>query len=112
MIESDAPWQAWSPQVGERVRVRISTECRWHRDVWRDGIAPEEAERIIAAVNGQIGTVHSHDVVNSYPGENDPPDTHPIAVLLDEFVAVDGMDGVWAGGWFAAAELEPEGWAS
>ena len=93
-------WEPWQPEIGQRVRIRLSAECNvsWCDDRYRDG-HPIEAD-------GATGTV-----VKDRP---DPPlwgATHPYVVVFDEPIVAplfaDGRESMWHGNYFAAIELEP-----
>lgn len=88
-------WEPWTPRIGERVRVRISPECRDHaRSMYPD---------YLEAVQGQTGTVIEWGArawqaplfERKFPG-------HRYPVQIDRPCA-DGRDKVV----LAASELEP-----
>jgi len=97
-VESEPRY--WEPrrfEVGQRVRVRLSPECR-HQRIWLPsglrlpGHAPEE--------DGQTGTVLMAI------GFDPQSDSHTIPVGFDTWFAVaPGL--VVRDAYFAAAELEP-----
>ncbi len=49
-------WEPWQPAVGDRVRVRLSGECRWDRD----GIAQDDPGHDEEMLDGLLGTVTKH----------------------------------------------------
>jgi hypothetical protein len=86
-------WEPWRPEIGQRVRVRISAECR---EDW--GRGPEGHP---SWADGLTGIV----VDKPYCVQNANPQAlarHPYSVLLDE----DGPGGTY-GLRMAAIELEP-----
>ena len=96
-VDLDAPWQPWTPQVGDRVRISVSGECRASNQpdspLSRAGVttghAPEE--------DGMTGTVVG--VSNDHRRER-----HPYRVWFDRQVFVGGS---WCNGdYYAPAELE------
>lgn len=93
--DEPAAWApAWSPQIGERVRVRLSPECRcWQaRHEWTPGM------------EGATGVLRSVVV----PGHK----THPYVVVFDVPVPVGLGDRIQhTEAWFARIELEPADWA-
>lgn len=85
-------WEPWQPKVGDRVRVRVSSECQQHPhsiDVdTRDG------------VDGLTGTVMD-------TGRSRRPG-HPYFVVLDRPVPCRfNMSGFVHGAVCAAVELDP-----
>ena len=98
-VDLDAPWQPWTPKVGDRVRIRLSGECQaevqagspMHRAGMLSGHVPDE--------HGMTGTV---DMVNSREYVRDQ---HPYLVQFDRplFLGNDCS----CGDLYAAAELEP-----
>ena len=82
-------WQPWTPQPGQRVRVRLSGECRLH-----DGPLAW-----VRSADGMVGTVierrEGGPFCKQFPG-------HVWAVLYDR--AIDWCTGAT----YAAAELEPD----
>jgi hypothetical protein len=93
-----AVYEPWSPRIGDRVRVRLSGECRWDRD----GAAKDDPGHDLIW-DRRLGTV---------------VEIHRSAWQLghDYLVALDACPGGEPhepsgphGDWFAAVELEPLG---
>lgn len=95
------PWAPWTPQVGDRVRVRLSGECQivypkaeqLSGEILEHGLGHSDAE------NGAVGVVLAprHELNSA---------THTIHVGFHEWVpAADGVP--MHASYYAAAELEP-----
>jgi hypothetical protein len=80
-------WEPWTPEVGRRVRVRISPECERHAKAFDRWFVP--------TVQGWFGTV------TELPGGRLPNDPRGHVYWVDF-----GSRRPW-GGYFAAVELEP-----
>jgi hypothetical protein len=91
-------YEPWSPKVGDRVRVRLSGECRWDRD----GAAEDDPSHD-AILDGQLGTVVEIDRPAWHRG-------HDYFVALDVCPCGEPREeGEPCCEWFAAVELEPLG---
>lgn len=95
-------YEPWQPTVGQRVRVRLSGECRRKLT---DGVGKQIGRRFghHESFDGIGGVVTSplfasHSEPNSSQG-------HPYLVLFESDVTIDGHECV--GDYFAAIELEP-----
>jgi hypothetical protein len=96
-VDEHQTWEPWQPQVGQRVRLRLSPECSWCRPRQR--------------WHGERGTVTS---IGEAPPDVSVPGSfsqryfaHRYTVRLD-LPRADGFAAAY-GGSFAAAELEPVG---
>lgn len=82
-------WEPWTPEIGQKVRIRRSAECPY-RDEWMHAESePDGAEG---------------EVWSSFPrmfGES-PCDGHDLMVSFGS-----DAEGRTVCGWFAAAELAP-----
>ena len=99
-VDLDAPWQPWTPQVGDRVRVRLSGECRRENDPNSplSGAGVLEGHTLLR--HGMTGTVDRlcrHSDCVRYG--------HVYTVILDEPIRLG--DDEYRADCFAAAELEP-----
>jgi hypothetical protein len=94
---------AWLPrfQVGDRVRVRLSAECRqnWPTDNGHgDGHQGEE--------DGRPGVIDRLWPVTDHPDWG--CQSHPYSVRYDQsFPSGLRQSHYWSGGWYAITELEP-----
>jgi hypothetical protein len=86
-------WQPWQPGIGDRVRVRLSGECRWDRDGAATATDNPGHDRVL---DGQLGTAVEYDP-NIWHSDH------------DYFVALDTSPFDDVGEWLTAAELEPVG---
>jgi hypothetical protein len=83
-------WEPWQPRLGDRVRVRLSAECR----------APWADEGHDPRYDGLSGTVAHFPWSSDWPG-------HPYTVRFDVTLPTENPYEVLVGGYFAAIELEP-----
>lgn len=102
----------WTPKVGDRVRVRLSGECRQvfssaldYNDGPVVGLLPTTPTRHVDEEHGLTGIVDVVLVANTlFRGKPIPSDiTHCFCVVFDE--PLDGRWKMW-GGTYAACELE------
>ena len=94
--EAERPaFERWVPNIGVRVRVRLSAECQTQFADRRRGLTnlPHESWQ-----DGRTGTVE--DVKDK--------GSHPYQVTFDEYEAT--VLGLCVGWHFAAIELEPLDW--
>lgn len=105
-VDLDAAYEPWKPRVGQRVRIRLSGECRAE--------LPVECTARFAGGNlahhpgqdGVVGTV-------SRPSYRIPRENldyarridHPYCVNYD--APLEYLGRMWGGGNFASCELEP-----
>jgi hypothetical protein len=91
MPDSPSIWEPWSPQVGQRVRIRLNRECRLQmtgHGAWANGLVG-----VVEAVIHPEG-----DSITSEPG-------HRFLVVYAQEQIVDGRP--LGGSRYAAVELEP-----
>lgn len=86
----DDVWEPWQPVEGQRVRIRLSAECRV---TWPD--RPHDPPHL-AEFDGLEGEVKAWAF---------PVPTHRYAVVFDAPIAQG--DRLIGGAYFAAIELEP-----
>lgn len=86
----DAPWEPWTPKVGDRVRIRFSAECRGH---------VEESNPDAERADGAIGTVIE------WPKKKSA--NHPITVAYDAPWWSPEVGATCFAGHWAVIELEP-----
>lgn len=105
----DALWQPWQPKPGDRVRVRLSGECRAE-------LPPECAGRLYGLVfahegipDGVTGTVVAMEGYGPNLAHFERIG-HTTAVSFDERVRVGGIE--WKEVEFAPSELEALGEAA
>lgn len=86
-------WEPWAPQVGQRVVIRVTPECRqdWGDGPWEH---PDWA-------NGLLGTIVRDE--RTLSGSTPARLGHPYVVDLDE-IGPGGTLGLF----LAAIELEPQ----
>lgn len=100
-MEPEAVWEPWQPEVGQRVRIRLSGECPIeyrHAEAGYDRI-----RKVIEPVghnpdeSGRVGTVSAV--------QREERGGHYYMVDYDRLLWQDDM--WWAGAVYAAIELEP-----
>jgi hypothetical protein len=91
-------WEPWTPKVGDRVRVRLSPECRHER---QSSSTREMIGSHIPEENGRVGTVAPWPNP-TWPRRNG----HDICVVFDVPIAVTAWRHFY-GCAFAAIELVP-----
>lgn len=84
-------WEPWTPEKGQRVRVKLSGECRGM--YW-----PLVAGGHEPAMNGKEGRVYA-----TWPDRSG----HNYLVILDEPVAVEGFEKPLTHFQLSALEIEP-----
>ncbi len=97
MIESEV-WAPWQPKVGDRVRVRLSGECR----IECLPLSPQGMAGLLGhpnTVNGQVGTIIAGELAY-YVHRG-----HPYKVQFDDPFQWNGR--AWPSTHLAAVELEP-----
>ena len=94
-----AIWEPWTPTIGQRVRIRVSAECRARWNDSPDCIGHPET------FDGRTGVFDEDDQGQGHLPPPETQATHPYGVTFDEPVWFDRY--WWGGGWFAAIELEP-----
>lgn len=103
-------WEPWVPAEGDRVRVRISGECRatLAYDTGRDGLLSEVFVDRLGHSPTEDGAVGEVIIVEQWFDSGDSAhDTHRFMVEFDEPVAVDVVDHPQTCHYFAACELIP-----
>ncbi len=103
-------WEPWKPEVGQRVRVRISLECAY----CLDPMFPKCYDRALSD-DGRTGTVVTvgHGGCCLFDGEHDDLDpahaAHTVWVKWDDRRDYDDpqIPGIDLDAHFAVAELEP-----
>lgn len=93
-------WEPWRPAVGQRVRIRLSRECRGHYSTPRLDVAAMERQ-----IDRRTGTVVDPEEVRGGSFG-----AHPYLVRPDEpavGIWIDQPDFPVRYGIFAAIELEP-----
>ena len=106
-----AIWEPWVPVEGQRVRVRLSGECRATMAYWKTTADdPWSSDETLKAVghdpreDGAVGEVSLDD------GPDEPTNTfdaHRFLVYFDQPVCVTEANCAQASVFYAAAELEP-----
>ena len=117
-------YEHWTPQPGDRVRVRISAECRVKVDYCTGIAGPNGFSGIYRlghdpVEDGAIGTVDylepagccAPQMRGKHPGCGDPARlawcAHRVMVEFDEPIPVAIVDYPQTCQYFAVAELEP-----
>lgn len=92
----------WIPATGDRVKIRLSHECKHGR--YAEETGKLEAVGHFAEEDGKIGTVF--DYPSGYPVRNG----HDVAVALDHYIEVKTISkrpALFVAGAYFAGELEP-----
>lgn len=99
-------YEPWQPQIGQRVRVRLSGECQWkYPEIGLTGgfgHAPE--------MDGRTGVIRKHPCPDMERVAHDAQvDGHGYNVQFDgELITYElAIEHVWLSQCFAAIELEP-----
>lgn len=106
LVDAPAPaayWESWTPKIGDRVRVRLNGECRvdWRsHDVQMTSKGLVQGHQLVE--DGRLGTVS--DCGEGFPCPHTKPMGHEYGIEYD--TPMDALGIVWAGGHYAAGELE------
>lgn len=98
-------WEPWQPQVGDRVRVMLSPECRAvFRSRWADSRQLMNAPSLthIAGEDGRVGTV-----IDIEHADEDIAPGHIYLTQFDRPVFSSAVGLFAEASTFAAVELEP-----